>query len=90
MAKINISAEKWSDIVLMYLLDSIKKKKVMESASPEFKEFMSSAKQMIRPHLVKHFLDMDPEMRVKYRLIRDAFTKGARSTVDILPKKFSD
>jgi len=86
MPKINVNSEQWSDIVLIYLLDTIKKEKVGESTSKEYKAFMRKARQMIRPLLIKHFLDMDPEMRVKYRLMRGAFTRDDRATVDIINK----
>jgi len=81
--KINVTSEQWSDLVLMFLLDTIRKPKVMESTSPDFKEFMDKARQVMRPLLIRHFLNADVEQRVKYRLIRSAFTKDKRATVDI-------
>ena len=80
--RINLTDEQWSDLVLIFLLDTIKKPKVMESTSDDFKEFMERGKVM-KANLVRHFLNMDVEMRVKYRLIRNAFTRGARATIDI-------
>lgn len=87
MPKINVNNEQWSDVVLVYLLDTIRKEKVLDSTSDDFKDFMKKARQVIRPLLVKHFLVMDPEIRVKYRLIRSAFSRGDRATVDIVNKK---
>lgn len=81
--KINVSDEQWSDLIIMYLLDTIKKPKVMESTSPDFKEFMEKAKAPLKPLLIRAYLNADVEMRVKYRLIRSAFRKKTRATVDI-------
>jgi hypothetical protein len=81
--KINVSSEQWSDLILIYLLDTIRKPKAMESTSQDFKEFMEKARQVLRPLLIRHYLNADVEQRVKYRLIRSAFTKDKRATVDI-------
>lgn len=81
--KVNVTSEQWSDLVLMFLLDTIRKKKVLDSTSDEFKEFMEKGRQAIRPLLIKHFLHADVETRVKYRLIKSAFTNKERATVDV-------
>lgn len=83
--KINLTTEQWSDVILMFLLDTLKRPKVYESTSEDFKEFMEKAKAPMKPLLVRHFLNADVEERVKYRLIRSAFTKKGRATLDINP-----
>ena len=86
MARITINAEQFSDIVLVYILDTIKKKKIMDATSPAYKEVVEKLKQTLRPKLVVHFIHMDPEIRVKYRLIRDAFDGRGSSGIDITDK----
>ncbi len=81
--KINVTTEQWSDLVLMFLLDTLKKRKIRESTSEECQQFMKQIGSPMRPHLIRHFLNADVEERVKYRLIRSTFAKGSRATIDI-------
>ena len=37
MARITINTEQFSDIVLVYILDTLKRKKIMDATSPEYK-----------------------------------------------------
>jgi hypothetical protein len=84
MARITVDQEQWSDIVLIFMLDTLQKKKQLESTSEEYKVFMYEIGNTIRPRLVKAFLNMDVDVRVLYRLIRDAFSpQGGRTTIDI-------
>ena len=87
MAKITIDQKQWSDIVLVYMLDTIQKAKQLEGSSDEYKEFIREIGTTIRPKLIKHFLNMDVEIRVLYRLIRDAFSPRADKTIIDITKE---
>jgi len=86
MARITINAEQWSDLVLVYMLDTLKKKKIMDATSPAYKEVVEKLGQALKPKLVVHYIHMDPEIRVKYRLIRTAFDGKGHAGVDITEK----
>lgn len=86
MARITINTEQFSDIVLVYILDTLKKKKIMDATSPAYREVIEKISQALRPKLVVHYIHMDPEIRVKYRLIRSAFDGKGRSGIDISDK----
>jgi len=87
MAKITIDQEQWSDLVLVYILDTIQKAKQLEGTSEDYKEFIREIGTTIRPKLVKHFLNMDVEIRVLYRLIRDGFSPRADKTIIDITKE---
>jgi len=89
MAKITIDQEQWSDIVLVYILDTIQKAKQLEGTSETYKEFIREIGTTIRPKLIKHFLDTDVEIRVLYRLIRDAFSPRADKTIIDITKSLT-
>lgn len=86
MARITINTEQFSDIVLVYILDTLKRKKIMDATSPEYKEVIEKISQALKPKLVVHFIQMDPEIRVKYRLIRSAFDGKGNAGIDITDK----
>ncbi len=86
MARITINSEQFSDVVLVYMLDTIKKANILKATSEDYQYFISKLSQALKPKLVQHFIKMDPEIRVKYRLIRTAFDGKGHAGIDVTEK----
>lgn len=76
MAKLNITGAEFSDIVICFLLDKVQHpEEVIEfDVNENFNAFAEVlARRGMKAPLLQCYMNMDPQTRVKYRLIRNVF-----------------
>lgn len=91
MAKINVTGSTFSHIVVSYLLDKILHLEDVSPYNKEFTELMTKFKGKGLLQLIRHYyLDMDNIYRVRYKLIKDAFSADANRNylINIVPDAF--
>ena len=90
MAKINITANEFPNFVVSFLFDKILHPEEIVPGNKEFNKFMEvMAFKGMKPILMKYYLDMDANERLKYKRIKDIFdmTANTSSVINISPSE---
>jgi len=91
MAVLNLTPDEFADIALLFLADKAVNPEKVSTGNEQFNEFMKRNSQQIKGKLVKYYLDVDPEQRRNYKLIKKAFNNaenaGRLSVIKIGPEK---
>jgi len=90
MAKINITANEFPDIVVSFLFDKILHTDEIIPGNKSFNELMEVMElKGMKPILMKYYLNMDANQRVKYKRIKDIFdmTTNSISVINISPSE---
>ena len=88
MAKINIIANEFPELVVPFLLDKLLHPEEIVPGNKEFNELSEILKlKGMQPILMKYYLKMDANQRLKYKRIKDIFdmTASVSSIVNISP-----
>ena len=74
MPKINVTPKEFADFSLIFLLNKILKPDEVVDGYEEFDEFGDTlTKKGMRSILLKYYLGLESNMRVKYKRIKDVF-----------------
>lgn len=91
MATLNLTPDEFADIALLFLADKSVNPEKVATGNERFDAFMKKNKQQIGGKLVKYYLDVDPEQRRNYKLIKKIFQNaenaGQLSVIRIGPEK---
>ena len=88
MAKINIIANEFPELVVPFLLDKLLHPEEIVPGNKEFNKLSEILKlKGMQPILMKYYLKMDANQRLKYKRIKDIFdmTASVSSIVNISP-----
>ncbi len=91
MSKINLKPDEYPDIVIAYLYDKVLHPEKVATGNKLFDEFMKKlTSRGASPLLRDYYLSMEPDMRRKYKLIKEAFAGDTLSNavINIRPDKF--
>lgn len=77
--QLNLTPQEFADFVMIFLMDKIVNKNEVVTGNPRFENFIEKAGSVIKPTLVKQYLDMDSITRVNYKRIKDVL-EGANKT----------
>lgn len=86
MSQIHVDPEEFADMVMYFLLESIREELLEDN--PRYKEFINHLnKKGLKTQLINHFLHMDSNTRVKYKRIKDVFDGGDAVRINIEKQK---
>ena len=88
MSKITVSPEDFSDVVVSYLFDKMLNPDEVTTGNEDFNKLVDDMnKKGMRPLLMKYYLNMDGNDRLKYKRIKDTFDPDLErdSTIQIRP-----
>jgi hypothetical protein len=91
MASIQLKPNEWPDVLMAYLFDKILHPDEISSKNEMFNKFMIKMKSRgFSPLLRDYYLTMDPNLRVKYKLIKEVFeeTTAATAVIHVRPERF--
>lgn len=88
MPRLNVKTTEFADIVCCFLLDKMNNSDTvlpLNAGNENFEDFIEVMKHKgLRSVLLTYYMHMDPQTRVRYRLIRDVFNVGGQMpTADI-------
>ncbi len=87
MAAINIGKDEYADIVIAFLLDNLMNEEVIPN-NERFDAVMDIMKKGgMKSHFLHYYLNTDPMVRGRYKLIKPAFTNKASGNYTINIKK---
>lgn len=89
MTTLNLTPESFSDLTVSFLLDKLLHPDEVATKNPEFNKLAEKMKAAgLKPHLTKHYINMDAESRMNYKRIKDAFDGSSTNpqTIKISPK----
>jgi len=92
MAKVNVTADEFADIVVAFLLDKLLNPEDIIPTNKEFDKYMEKMKlKGMKSVSLTYYLDLDTNLRVAYKRIKDTFEvgKSKNSTIYIYPNKES-
>lgn len=92
MAKVNVTADEFADIVVAFLLDKLLNPEDIIPTNKEFDKYMEKMKlKGMKSVSLTYYLDLDTNLRVAYKRIKDTFEAGKskNSTIYIYPNKES-
>lgn len=90
MTTLNLTPEGYSDLVVSFLLDKLLHPDEVAAEDEDFNKLAEKMKNMgLKPHLTKHYINMNSTSRMNYRRIKDAFdgSKDDPQTIKINPVK---
>jgi len=90
MAKINITPDEFGDVVVAFLFDKLLHKEDVSPNNENFNKFIDNLDKRSGKSLLRDaFLSMDPDMRLKYKRIKDVFEglDETQTVISIKPKK---
>jgi hypothetical protein len=91
MAVLNLTPDEFADIALLFLADKAVNPEKVSEGNEQFNTFMKRTSHCIKNPLVKYYLDVDPEQRKNYKLIKKIFQRsknaGQLSVIRIGPDK---
>jgi hypothetical protein len=79
MAVLSLTPDEFADIALLFLADKVVNPEKVSEGNEQFNTFMKRTSHCIKSPLVKYYLDVDPEQRKNYKMIKKIFqrTKNA-------------
>ncbi len=85
MPRLSIDTSEFADYVACFLLDKMNNMSEVVPYNEDFNDFCEILKHKgTRATLITYYMHMDPQTRVRYRLIRDVFiTNGILPTADL-------
>ena len=92
MPKINVTSEEYGDLVIAFLLDKILNPDDVIPGNSEFDKIVLRMGDKGMKHIfLRYFLDMDSNLRVMYRRMKDVFTDSNKIVnIKITPTKESE
>jgi hypothetical protein len=90
MPKINVTANTFPDIVVAYLFDKLLHPEDVSSGNEQFNAFMEGFRKKGGMTIVRdYYLNMNPDNRRFYKLIKDVFEDltSSNSMINILPER---
>ena len=81
MATLNLNNKEFANLVIIFLLDSITNPE--QATSENLLNFLNKHGSTIKPALLKQYLNMDSEIRLKYRRISGVFSGADKSIQQI-------
>ena len=92
MSKINVTNKTFPNIaVIAFLFDKLLHRDEVSVGNELFEKFVDQLKQKgFLPLIRDYYLKMDPQDRLKYKLIKDAFegVTTSNNVINIVPEKF--
>lgn len=87
MATIKVDEDGFSQIVFSYLFDKLLHPDEVSKGNEEFTDIMTKLRPRLFPVAREMYLSQDADLRIKYKLIKDAFRGSKkRNTIFIVPK----
>jgi len=85
MPRLSIDTDEFADYVAAFLLDKMNNMDTVVPGNENFNDFCEILKHKgTRATLITYYMHMDPQTRVRYRLIRNVFiTDGKLPTADL-------
>lgn len=90
MAKVNVTPNEFADLVVIFLFDKFLHPNEIVSDNKLFNELIDNMRgKGMKPLLMNYYMDLDANMRVKYKRIKDVLdgTSSESSVINILPEK---
>lgn len=83
MSQIHLTPDEFADLAMAFLLDAIRNEELLED-NEEFRLFLKSMDNKgMKSELMKRYLRMDGESRLRYKKIQDVFRGGNSSKINI-------
>ena len=84
--KINVTQDQFCDLVVSFLLDKVMNPEKVIPDNEEFNEFVDDLRRGgLRPKAIAYYMNMDSEMRVKYKLLKPVLL-GKKDTGNVYIK----
>lgn len=85
MPRLSVETDEFADLVCCFLLDKLNYMETVDPYNDNFNDFCEIMKHKgMRAVLLTYYMHINPQTRVRYRLIRDVFiTDGNMPTADL-------
>jgi hypothetical protein len=90
MAKINLSVSEFENIVITFLLYKMLNTDFIETTNEDFNDMVEiMEKKGLQPLFLRYYLNMDPQLRVEFKRIKNVFEgkKGVRADIFVYPEE---